>query len=57
MIVHLSEEDMLVILTSHMPDHAILLGGMVGILDREGHMNIGDADMIINEENLKKIYR
>jgi iron complex transport system ATP-binding protein len=57
MIVHLSEEDMLVILTSHMPDHAILLGGMVGILDREGHMNIGDADVIINEENLKKIYR
>ena len=39
-----------------MPDHAILLGGKVGILDRKGHMIVGVAETIISEESLRNIY-
>ena len=57
-ISHLAaEKKIAMILTTHTPDHAILLGGKTGILSREGEMVIGRTEDIVTEENLRRIYR
>ena len=53
----LARDGISVVLTTHMPDHAILLDGTVGILDREGHMTVGPAQQIISEESLQRLYQ
>ncbi|HZK02630.1 MAG TPA: ABC transporter ATP-binding protein [Anaerovoracaceae bacterium] len=52
----LAYEGLSVVLTTHMPDHAILLDGKVGILDQFGQMNVGDVKNTITEETLKRLY-
>lgn len=52
----LSAKGITILMTTHMPDHAILLGGKVGILAPGGHMTIGNANEIITEEALNSIY-
>jgi iron complex transport system ATP-binding protein len=57
-IVDLAQKkQMTVILTSHTPDHAIMLRGKTGILDRRGSFVIGATDEIVTEENLAEIYQ
>lgn len=50
------DKGMGVIMTTHMPDHAIMLDGRVGILDRNGHLTVGPTRDIISEEALRSIY-
>ena len=45
-----------VVMTTHNPDHALLLGGTVAILNREGHLEIGNYKEIITEERLQGLY-
>ncbi len=45
------------ILTTHNPDHAILLGGKVAVLDRSGTITVGTAEEILTEERLKTLYQ
>lgn len=56
-IAQLAKEGLTVVLTSHMPDHAILLNGTVGMLDQEGHMLCGPVGEIITEERLRNLYQ
>lgn len=51
------ERDIAVLLTTHTPDHAILLGGQTAILSREYGMKVGQTDEIVTEENLCSIYQ
>lgn len=44
------------VLTTHMPDHAILLGGLAGILRPGRGLVVDRADRIVDEENLAAIY-
>lgn len=46
-----------VVMTTHMPDHAIMLDGQVGILDREGRLSVGSAENTIDERLLREIYQ
>lgn len=45
-----------IIITTHNPDHAILLGGTVAVLDKNGQLVVGKSEEIITEERLKKLY-
>ncbi len=45
-----------VVMTTHNPDHALLLGGTVAILDKDGHIDVGRYDEIITEERLQRVY-
>ncbi len=45
-----------VIITTHNPDHALLLGGKAAIIDKNGRLESGAATDIITEEKLKKVY-
>ncbi len=56
LISELSAAGMTIIMTTHMPDHAMLMEGKVGILDREGHLAVGAPLDILTEGTLKKIY-
>lgn len=52
----LSEKGYAIIITTHNPDHAIMLGGTTAILDRFGRLTVGDSNRIITEETLNEIY-
>ena len=53
----LTERGYAVIMTTHNPDHAIMLGDRVGILDREGTLTAGRADEVVTEETLSRVYQ
>lgn len=43
-------------MTTHNPDHCMMLGGNVAILDRQGFLETGTVDEILTEERLKRVY-
>ena len=43
-------------ITTHNPDHALLLRDNAGILDRNGHLMSGPSEDIITEKNLTDVY-
>ncbi len=53
----LRDEGYAVLLTTHDPNHAIMLGSKVGVLETGGAMVVGEAGEIISEEILSKTYR
>ena len=57
LIRELADDGYGVIMTTHNPDHVLMLGGKVGVLDREGRMEFGDAKTILTEEKLSMLYQ
>ncbi len=55
-IKNLSDEGYAIVITTHNPDHAIMLGGTTAVLDRTGCLTVGNSKEIITEETLKSIY-
>ena len=55
-ICSLKEEVYGVILTTHNPDHALLLQDQVAILDRQGILTTGLSTDVLKEEDLSKLY-
>ncbi len=47
---------MAIVVTSHIPDHPILLDSKVGIMDSTGCITVGRAEEIVTEERLRQIY-
>lgn len=57
-LVHaLAQKGFGVIMTTHMPDFAIILDDKVGILDRTGHLIVGTAKEIMTEDRLSDLYQ
>jgi iron complex transport system ATP-binding protein len=56
-IAALADEGVAVLMTTHVPDHAILMDARAGILDTDGRLTSGSADEIITQENLMRIYQ
>jgi len=46
-----------IIVTTHNPDHVLLLGGTAAVLDRDGHLESGSARDIVTEDRLRGLYR
>jgi iron complex transport system ATP-binding protein len=57
LIRQMAEQGYAAVMTTHNPDHAILLGGSVAIVDKEGTVEKGLASKILTEERLSRIYR
>lgn len=55
-IKELSREGYTTVITTHNPDHAIMLGGRAAILDRQGKIALGSTEELITEETLGKVY-
>jgi iron complex transport system ATP-binding protein len=45
-----------VVLTTHNPDHAVLLGGSAAVLDRDGHLAAGESHDVVTEARLMNLY-
>ena len=45
-----------VIMTTHDPNQAIMLGGVVAVLDRSGHLVVGTSDEMLTEPALCELY-
>ncbi len=56
MVKHLREQGYAIIMTTHNPDHPILLGGRVAILDRDGHLVSGGVGKLMTEDRLSELY-
>jgi len=56
LIKRLAEKGFAVVITTHNPDHAVLLGGQTAILDNTGHLHFGNTEEIMTEETLNRIY-
>lgn len=56
MIRQLADEGYALIMTTHNPDHAIILNGKVAILDRQGVLDVGLASDSLNGETLSTLY-
>ena len=57
MVGELAAEGYAVIMTTHNPDHPILLDSSVCLLDRDGRLRKGGVDEIMQEEVLAPVYR
>ena len=57
LIRHMSNQGYSIVISTHNPDHALMLGGEAAIVDREGHLESGPSHEIITEERLKNIYK
>ena len=56
MIKRLADSGYALVVTTHNPDHALLLGGSAALLDNEGRLRKGGAEEMITEENLNDVY-
>lgn len=45
------------VMTTHNPDHVLLLGGMVAILDKTGKLETGTVEELLTEERLTDLYQ
>lgn len=52
----LSKKGYAVVMTTHNPDHAVLLGGSVAMLSRDGRLECGRTKEILTEEMLQRVY-
>lgn len=57
MVKQLGKRGFAVIMTTHSPDHAIMLNDTVAMLDNDGHLCVGKPDEIIESHRLSKMYR
>lgn len=53
----MAEKGFAVVITTHNPDHALLLDDRVAIVDREGKLICGESRKIITEERLCQVYQ
>lgn len=56
MIRRLADKGYSIILTTHMPDHAIILNGKVGVLSPDGSFCCGSTEELMQEELLCRLY-
>jgi len=55
-IRQMAGEGFSVVITTHNPDHALLLGDQAAIVSRDGSIVQGSSEEIITEETLRRIY-
>ena len=56
MVKALADEGYSLLMTTHYPDHAIILNGKVAVLNREGVLGIGLSADTVNEDTLSRLY-
>jgi len=55
-IKELAEKGFSIVITTHNPDHALLLGGTAALMSIDGELRYGDTEEIVTQENLSSIY-
>jgi iron complex transport system ATP-binding protein len=55
-IKSISQSGYAVVITTHNPEHALLLGGKAALMDRGGGLTSGGAAEVVTGENLSRVY-
>ncbi len=55
-IKRLAEDGYAAVITTHNPDHALLLGGMVAAMGQKGKFTFGSSQQVITEDFLSSLY-
>ena len=55
-IKKMAEEGFSIVITTHNPDHALLLGDKAAIVSKQGHLQQGKVKDIITKETLREVY-
>jgi iron complex transport system ATP-binding protein len=56
LINRLAASGMIVVMTTHSPDHCFLCNTQVLLIERESRVTFGSADEVVTEENLQRAY-
>lgn len=56
LISNLQKNGFAIVMTTHNPDHCMMLGGRVAILNKEGHLESGTVDNMLTEQKLQSVY-
>jgi len=56
-IREISQKGYSVVITTHNPDHALLLGGKAALMDGCGALITGSVERVVTQENLSRIYQ
>ncbi|KGE71512.1 ABC transporter ATP-binding protein [Limosilactobacillus reuteri] len=56
LIQDLAQQKITIILTTHLPDHALMLPTTIGLLDSKGSMVTGSCEELMSTEQLERIY-
>ncbi|MCD7123640.1 ABC transporter ATP-binding protein [Limosilactobacillus caviae] len=51
------QEKITIILTTHLPDHALMLPTKIGLLDSNGTLTVGSRDQLMTTERLTEVYQ
>lgn len=57
LIKKLSRQQIAVILTTHLPDHALMLQAKVGLLNLNGTLKVGNSAQLLTKEKLEDLYQ
>lgn len=57
LVQSLSQMGYAIVMTTHDPNQAIMLGGKIAILDRSGELQVGSVEELMHEEDLCDLYR
>lgn len=53
----IAAKGMAIILTTHLPDHAFMLGGQVGLFTNDQQVVVGSQDALLTQEKLTAVYQ
>lgn len=53
----MADEGYGIVMTTHNPDHVLMLGGKVAVMKRDGSFTFGDVDQVITEDFLCELYQ
>lgn len=56
MVKDMAKRGFAAVMTTHNPDHAMMLGGRVATVRRDGQVTCGDVESVITKPKLKQIY-
>lgn len=56
MVRNMADKGYSIIITTHNPDHALLLGDRTAIVEKSGHLTVGDTKEIITQDKLRQVY-
>ncbi len=56
LLAKLARQGYAIVMTTHMPDHPLLLGGKVGLMMKDAFL-VGDAEKMIEQKTLRELYQ
>lgn len=56
LVTQLARDGYAVVMTTHNPDHPLIVGGTVAILDRQGHVTCGDVQAVMDTARLSEVF-